>query len=70
MRITFPEPLVGSIERSDHTARQDLEGVGGEGETNDSFLRILLLKLTCLNATYSPAIFFYSSKHFYRFTCI
>lgn len=70
MRITFPQPAVGWIERSDHTARQDLGGVGGEGETNGSFLRILFLKLTCLNATYSPTTFFYSSKHFHRFMCI
>jgi hypothetical protein len=32
MRITFPQPALGWVARSDHTVRQNLGGVGGEGE--------------------------------------
>jgi hypothetical protein len=53
----FPEwPSGGSNEATTQRARI-WRGVGGEGETNNYFLRILLLKLTCLKATYIPLPF-------------
>jgi hypothetical protein len=57
MLIIFPEPALGWIERSDHTGRQDLGGVGDEGKTNDLFCEFCFEINVFKKRHISPAIF-------------